>query len=767
MTPESLYQLLPAIYRIRDIERGRPLEALMKVIGEQAAHIHADIEDLYDNWFIETCNDWAVPYLGELVGMRKSAPIGEPGDAAAASSTGLLKTLYPRREVSRLVDARRRKGTIKVFEDLARFVTGWKARIKENRCDQALSIIVGKTVANDGSVSARVGAAASSLRVGAKPLFRRSLKVSSDLKDVFRVGSSTTSLNLLLWRRFSQSLSRTEPAPIVDRNHTWKDQNGNAWDIYTFSPFGFDTPVMVHEKFVSLLDTERQQSSCPPKSCCGECEPTQARDLMPSDLIDPFKETRFVSGDLLRKDLVNANPKVPSLFYGDFRTLAVSGIEIGKVAVADLSSASRFLADGVSTGNEIVIDPKLGRLAFRPGTKEPVSYHFATSAMMGGGEYSRTTARHAQYPVHRFAPDSRVFPRDSQLDSFFAANLNVTRNEASISESVGFEFTGSTLYRSRTKVIRIRSYQILELRASNKSFPILRFVDQHDKLQTLTIEMEVGSQLSIDGLAIWAESIEIKYIPPEVAAPASFTLHFEASCGCDSGQQYEKSNTPPMVSLRHSTIVPRSKRFGDNPRNGLLKLCMPGGKFIAKHSVLAEIEVDNGCGFHDCPRSPLEILLEDSIVARSIDGKSEHAYAALKCARSTIMGTTRLHRIDAADDMIFCGTVCVVRRQFGSIRFSYVRPNPFLPRRYKCVPNTNLSVVPAFVGRLFGHYGFAQLSVDCDDEIRRGAESGSEMGAFHNLFEAQRRDRLETQLKDFTPVNMSSDFTFADELPPP
>jgi hypothetical protein len=766
MTPESLYQLLPAIYRIRDIERGRPLEALMKVIGEQASYVHADIDDLYDNWFIETCDDWVVPYLGELVGIRKGAPMGEPGDTAANSSPGSLKTLYPRREVSRLVDARRRKGTLKVFEDLARFVAGWRARIVENRVDQAVSVIAGKTVARDGIVSARVGTVPRTSGQSTKPLYRRSLKVNSSLTDIHRVGSSTSNITLRVWRRFAQTLTRTEPAPIVDPQMAWKDDNQNMWDVYTFSPFGFDTPLMVHDQFTSAVEAARQQDPFPPKSCCEESGPSQSKDLIPPTLIDPFKQTRFISSDLLRDDFPTATQSRKSLFYGDYRSFAVTGFAVEKVGVADLSSESNFLTSA-TIDKEVFVDPKLGRLAFRHGTKKPVTYHFATSSMMGGGEYSRTTARHSLYPVHRFAPDSRAFPRTSQLDSFFAANIEVTPSNANISQSVGFEFTGSTIYRCQNKVLRIRRHQILELRASNKSFPIIRFVDEHDKLQAITIEMEVGSQLSIDGLAIWAESIEIKYVASETTTSEELKFQSDQSpCGCDQGKRNERASTPPLVSLRHSTIVPRSKRFGDNRKNGLLKLCIPGGKFIAKHAVLAEIQVDNTCGAHDCPRSPVEIHLEDSIVERSIDGKSEHAYAALSCARSTIMGTTRIHRIDAADDMIFRGTVCVSRRQFGSIRFSYVRPNPYLPRRYKCVPDANWSLTPDFVGQQFGSYGFAQLTVHCGVEIRKGAESGSEMGAFHNLFEAQRRDRLESQLDDFTPVNMTSTITFADESPP-
>ena len=51
---DRLYELLPAIYRMRDAEQGYPLKALLRVISEQVNVVEDDIRQLYDNWFIET-----------------------------------------------------------------------------------------------------------------------------------------------------------------------------------------------------------------------------------------------------------------------------------------------------------------------------------------------------------------------------------------------------------------------------------------------------------------------------------------------------------------------------------------------------------------------------------------------------------------------------------------------------------------------------------------------------------------------------------------
>ena len=52
---DRLFQLLPAIYRQRDADEQGQLKALLRVLAEQVNNVEADIAQLYENWFIETC----------------------------------------------------------------------------------------------------------------------------------------------------------------------------------------------------------------------------------------------------------------------------------------------------------------------------------------------------------------------------------------------------------------------------------------------------------------------------------------------------------------------------------------------------------------------------------------------------------------------------------------------------------------------------------------------------------------------------------------
>src|SRR4030095_8725475 len=89
-----LYDLLPAVYRLRDELQGGPLRELLAVVAEQVNVLEDDIARLYDNWFIETCDNWVVPYLGDLVGYRQVAAGGEPADVAGKSGPPRTNVLF-------------------------------------------------------------------------------------------------------------------------------------------------------------------------------------------------------------------------------------------------------------------------------------------------------------------------------------------------------------------------------------------------------------------------------------------------------------------------------------------------------------------------------------------------------------------------------------------------------------------------------------------------------------------------------------------------
>lgn len=116
---ERLWQLIPAVYRERDSDdasRTGPLRELLARIGAQAAVVRRSIDRLWADQFIETSDDWVIPYIGDLL------------------DTNLINGLDPRGrrlDVAKTIHYRRRKGTVAVLEEIARDVTGWEAHAVE------------------------------------------------------------------------------------------------------------------------------------------------------------------------------------------------------------------------------------------------------------------------------------------------------------------------------------------------------------------------------------------------------------------------------------------------------------------------------------------------------------------------------------------------------------------------------------------------------------------------------------------------------------
>jgi hypothetical protein len=113
---QRLYERIPANYRVYDAERGQPLLALMRTIAGPVSALRRDLDALWDNFFIETCDDWVVAYLGALVGTNALVhPVGRSN----------------RLDVASTIDWRRRKGTPAMLAELATAVTEWPADLGE------------------------------------------------------------------------------------------------------------------------------------------------------------------------------------------------------------------------------------------------------------------------------------------------------------------------------------------------------------------------------------------------------------------------------------------------------------------------------------------------------------------------------------------------------------------------------------------------------------------------------------------------------------
>ncbi len=114
-----LYERLPEIYRIKDEEQQPPgqLKSYLALVEEVFGAIHENIESLYHDLFIETCDDWVIPYIGDLLGTSHLK--GDPWTLRA--------------DVADTIALRRRKGTLGAIELLTYILTKWGVHCVELR----------------------------------------------------------------------------------------------------------------------------------------------------------------------------------------------------------------------------------------------------------------------------------------------------------------------------------------------------------------------------------------------------------------------------------------------------------------------------------------------------------------------------------------------------------------------------------------------------------------------------------------------------------
>jgi len=86
---------------------------------------------------------------------------------------------------------------------------------------------------------------------------------------------------------------------------------------------------------------------------------------------------------------------------------------------------------------------------------------------------------------------------------------------------------------------------------------------------------------------------------------------------------------------------------------------------------------------------------------------------------------------------------------------------PSGPERGRAIEAERLRVDPEFKSVRYGSPTYCQLTESCAEEIKRGADDESEMGAFHDLFEPQRTANLRARLDEYTPAGTDASILFA------
>jgi hypothetical protein len=334
-----LAQLLPAIVRIRDHEQGGPLAALLEVLADQIGVVEDDLAQLYADQFVETAAPWALPYIGDLLGIT-----GLPGEP-----------LNARAEVAHTIAYRRRKGTAAMLEQLARDVTGLGARADESfellATTQALVHLRPRAQAVIGLRDAvrleHVGSPFERLAD------HDSICHTADVRRIARGRGryNIPDIALFLWRLRAHSLTRSPMVPDAS----------DATHRFRFSPLGQDAP---------LFNRPRTE-----------------------DVFTHLAEPLDVPAAISRR----AMHATPAEYYGADRSVLVERmsatpgkrpepVPLAEIAICDLTTWAG--------GGKVAIDPVLGRLVSSDALTTPplATFHYGFPGNLGGGEYQRLPA---------------------------------------------------------------------------------------------------------------------------------------------------------------------------------------------------------------------------------------------------------------------------------------------------------------------------------------------------------------------------------------
>ncbi len=703
----NLFGLLPAIYRIRDAEKGSPLRSLLSIIEEQKEAVKKDIEGLYEDWFIETAADWVVSYIGDMVGNKPLHEIKQ------LRRTDVAKTIY----------YRRRKGTAAMLEELARDVTGRGAHVVE--FFQLLGWTQNLNHLRYSVAENPVPATLPSMDcVGTVNL--RSADVLDRLNGPFDITSHTVDVRpvskyegwynirktgFYLWRLNPYRLSRVTPRPVAGHP-----------GFYTFNRLGNLTPLFT-EPLREADDT-------------GLADETQVPG--------PIRPLAFKRDlEAFRKE--PPSDKENSSFYGPDRSVCImkdgENVPPEKITGMDLSDF-KYPPSGM-----VAIDVKNGLLGFAGGempsapnnlSKFSVIYTYGFSSDIGGGPYERRR--------DMIEPDIEVITIDVEKGT----DTNTLQKALEQWIDAGkppciIKVRDNGVYGGNID-ISMPDKGFLMITAENGAWPKVRLVG----VSSLGVEAGM-STVVLDGLLIEGAF--------ELSGHLDLTLQH---CTLVPGRMLRYSGEPAFPDRDSLVVKTASEEMTVLIKKSIIgtiripsdSRCLSIEDSIVQSPPLVNGELDYAIAGNDPgtePGPPLHILrstvfgpvfVQQLVMASEtfFTGKVEVQRQQEGCARFSYIpaGSSTPRRYRCQPDT----ALEAARIELG--RSLTVKEIGIILARLD----------PQFTSMHYGEPGFAQLGPGCAEEICTGAGNGAEIGAFCSLMQPQREANLNIRLREYLPFGL-------------
>jgi len=741
---EKIWALIPEVYRNEDglsSEPGR-LRALVEILADQAAIARRSSDRLWADTRVDEADDWAIPYLGTLLGSRPVNALNRAGERANLGRT----ILY-----------RRRLGTPRLLERLADDIADWDAVVSEafKRLPRNWHMLDGGPLPGMVTTSPQWGypdlrnARADDLPDSAHDEFSHYPDVRRHRGQLGRY--NIPKVNLHLFRQFAFPLSRVTPFRIDD-------------ELYTLDPSGRDAALFqVGGRKVKDCVEAREWEMRAPLSCrrlnSAGFRPIQTHAPVGlADELIPIYGRRFTT-EAAMLDAANAalaeNPALPN-------------------QLNDTQSA-HLIADAMETAT-----PR--RNLFPGGDPTMRSVAIALAADFASQPLG---------PQHIYGANLDDWAQDHDVPGWVEALVDAANGRLRLMNPLpadrdvhvqsifygAFWPVGAGTY-ERDAGLTTTGFTPVASLQPNFTGTIsgeFRFMDS----RTYTPQIPANGVIEVDGdLTLSAADGERPYVTLIHGGDPNVTLHSNDSeaelvidglwlgvfqGGSSASTQLIINGSWRKVTLRNMTLDPGGIRAA---APGQAAEVIPDVE-LAFAGAIDHIEIDGAilgriqelfsetdpCAT-DTARICNSIIFNETGFATIFFRNTE-----LTLENSTIFGNLITGSLRASQTLVD-GQVRVEDRQSGCFRFSAAAAGNLVPHPYESHFFDGGLPTGTFVSRRFGDAGFAQLSEIAPIEIREGGEGGTEIGAFNRALDPIKRADLRAKIDEFMPINAITQLVF-------
>jgi len=732
---EKIWALVPEVYRNADglAEHPGRLRALVEILAGQAAISRRSVDRLWSDTHADEADDWAIPYIGALIGARPVNALNRAAQRANLAHT----ILY-----------RRRQGTVRLTERLADDIADWDAVASEGFLRVIRHWHMLDAAPEPGRITRSPQWGYADLRnVRISDVLDKAHDDLSHFPDFRRLRGyagryGIPKVNLHLFRHYAYQLSVVTPRLI-------------AADHYTLDPSGRD--VALYQPGQDLIDAcaaareweMRAPIACHRLNAAGFVPLISHAPVGLEELLAPIYGRRFATEaglleaatralaadptppnalqnsqarTLLAAAMEEATPRRNLLPGGNEKTCAISLAVATNATDTPLGPEQLYSANLAEWGVdhvpsdwvEAMIDPVLGRV--RLMNPLPIDRELYVQKIYYG----------SFWPVGAGTHD-----RASGLSDTGFNLLNTDSPDFTSLPIAGeFRFSDSRTFSPILPANGIITADgDLTLSAANGERPFIEVTPAGGSL--ILRAVVPGLTLTLDGL--WLSILGAQ--ATRLVIDGSWASVILRNVTLDPGGQ--RAALAPAVA---QAIPPVTLSFSGAIDAIMIANCITGP--------ITEI-VSN---LDPCAVDTIAICdsIIDSTIAPGAAIFLRNAHARID--RCTIFGHIITGALDASETIVD-GQVRVEDAQSGCFRFSAAAKGGRVPQAYESHFFKNGMPHGSFISTRFGDASYAQLSEVAPNDIRTGGEHGTEMGAFNTALDPIKRDDLRNKLEEFMPIN--------------